>query len=439
MTKFLFSTFCCCILYFSAFAQVVNGIEYTVKETTATVVSMSPRYSGNINIPSTIVYRGKSYTVTRIGNGAFNKCTDLTSITLPNTITSIGNNAFRGCTRLSSITLPNTITSIENNTFKGCTRLTSITLPNTITSIGKSAFSECTRLTSVTLSNNLTSIGKYAFYQCTNLSSITLPNNLRSIGDYAFWGCEKLTPVVIPNSVNVGFSAFPANKVKPISEYAHDVITLQNSEQINDAKPIEEFKRCPYCGEEILAVAIKCKHCGEWLDKTTTSKVEFKPKKGSFCIEVQFRPLGDIVIQSNPIGLASAGISAKCFVAKKSELRIDLLFGFSSNKGTSATTFGLNFGLNRHFNGTERISPYIGFLLGFGVRNMKSDDQDSMKDLGMQIIVPTGFNWYVVNGLYIGAEIGLGLGFNKDLKEKTKASFGINFFATPAIRLGWKF
>lgn len=28
-------------------------------------------------------------------------------------------------------------------------------------------------------------------------------------------------------------------------------------------------KRCPYCGEEILAVAKKCKHCGEWLDENT--------------------------------------------------------------------------------------------------------------------------------------------------------------------------
>ena len=63
---------------------------------------------------------------------------------------------------------------------------------------------------------------------------------------------------------------------------------------------MSEFKNCPYCGEDILAVATKCKHCGEWLDKTATSKVPFKPKKGSFCLEVQFKPLGDIVIQSNP-------------------------------------------------------------------------------------------------------------------------------------------
>ena len=246
----------------------------------------------------------------------------------------------------------------------------------------------------------------------------------------------------------------------------------------------KKLQNCPYCGEEILAVATKCKHCGEWLDKTATSKVPFKPKKGSFCLEVQFKPLGDIVIQSNPnsIGLGSAGNSAKCFASKKSELRIDLLFGFSKNTNTilppdtiegmkevtrnSTTAFGLNFGMNRHFNGTERISPYIGFLLGFGVDitivEIGNLDLNSVRitstkteTFGMNFIVPTGFNWYIVNGLYLGAEVGLGLSFNTPLKEvieetidgvrtttttnPTSSTFGINFFAAPAIRLGWKF
>ena len=35
---------------------------------------------------------------------------------------------------------------------------------------------------------------------------------------------------------------------------------------------MEETKRCPYCGEVILAVAKKCKHCGEWLEPKESVK-----------------------------------------------------------------------------------------------------------------------------------------------------------------------
>ena len=211
------------------------------------------------------------------------------------------------------------------------------------------------------------------------------------------------------------------------------------------------------------------------------AQAQFKPEGGSFCMEVQFRPLGN-VIQSNPIGATTAGISAKYFFTEKLEFRGDLVFGFEQDKdkipvpvgGTgietviknSSSGFGLNLGLNYHFNGTERISPYIGGLIGFGIENNKEKtnnilnvqgDYETHKwgNIGMHFLVTTGFNCYIVKGLYIGVEVGLGLGCSKELKDETKNSiggvtntvtinptasdFGVNFFAVPALRLGWKF
>jgi len=215
-----------------------------------------------------------------------------------------------------------------------------------------------------------------------------------------------------------------------------------------------------------------------------SAQAQFKPEGGSFCMEVQFRPLGQ-VIQSEPIGsdaLGIGGVSVKYFFTPKLELRGDLVFGFWSDKDknpvpsggigvesvskNSSSAFGLNLGLNYHFNGTERISPYVGALVGFGLFNEKTKtdnlfhvdgDYQSWKTggIGAQVVVATGFNWYIVNGLYIGAEVGLGFQFTKELKSETKSSIGgvsntttidptasacqINFLAVPALRLGWKF
>ena len=75
-----------------------------------------------------------------IGDGAFNSCRSLTSITIPNNVTSIGYGAFSGCSALTSITIPNSVTSIGEGAFGGCSSLTSVTIPNSVTSIGEGAF-----------------------------------------------------------------------------------------------------------------------------------------------------------------------------------------------------------------------------------------------------------------------------------------------------------
>ena len=126
--------------------------------------------------------------VMSIGSSAFDGCTSLTGITIPDSVTSIGYYAFRGCTGLTSVTIPNSVTSIGYYAFRGCTGLTSVTIPNSVTSIGYAAFSGCTGLTSVTIPDSVTSIGNYAFSDCTGLTSITIPNSVTSIGGYVFSG-----------------------------------------------------------------------------------------------------------------------------------------------------------------------------------------------------------------------------------------------------------
>ena len=119
----------------------------------------------------------------------------------------IADSAFNDCTSLTSITIPDSVTSIGDGALSSCTSLTSVTIPNSVTSIGDSAFSYCESLTSITIPNSVTSIGDYAFYSCTSLTSVTVPNSVTGIGDHAFYNCTSLTNITIPNigDASLGF------------------------------------------------------------------------------------------------------------------------------------------------------------------------------------------------------------------------------------------
>ncbi len=223
----------------------VNGIFYNILEDYNLEVTMGyemnywgevylKMYSGSVTIPEHVLIDGTIYNVTAIGREAFWSCSDLTSVTIPNSVTSIGEDAFSGCSGLTtvtisesaklksigsyafagcsgltSITIPNSVTSIGSHAFISCSSLTSVTIPNSVTSIGEGAFGDCSGLTSITIPNSVTSIEYGAFANCSSLTSITIPNSVTSIGNYAFNSCSGLTSITIPNSVtSIGEYAF---------------------------------------------------------------------------------------------------------------------------------------------------------------------------------------------------------------------------------------
>ena len=83
-------------------------------------VARSYNYSGNIVIPEEVTYMNRTRKVTSIGSYAFNECSGLTSITIPNTVTNLGFSAFFYCSGLTSLTIPNSVTTINSYAFYGC-------------------------------------------------------------------------------------------------------------------------------------------------------------------------------------------------------------------------------------------------------------------------------------------------------------------------------
>ena len=242
---------------------VRNGFTEEVYFATSELDDGSLRITGYIDnlssvsliIPSEI--NGKQ--VTGIGGQAFEGCTGLENITIPDSVTEIGLEAFSGCTSLTNITIPDSVTEIGSSAFSGCSSLTAIdvevgnnnytsvngvlfnkgktelicypagktdksyNIPNSVTSIGYSAFIDCTSITSITIPDSVTSIDSSAFGGCSSLKSITIPNSVTSIGYYAFYGCTSLTSVTIPKSVtgidDWAFGYYYDNDYKKINNF----------------------------------------------------------------------------------------------------------------------------------------------------------------------------------------------------------------------------
>ena len=226
----------------------INGDGELSQDEAAAVTDLNNVFTGNRTITS---FNELEYFtgLATIGYMAFQGCTSLTSVVIPNSVTSIDQGVFAGCSALKNVTIPNSVTSIGYNAFYNCRKFTSVTIPASVTSIGNNAFQGCTTLKtlnfnaiscddfsppsppfgdlnistinfgdsvqripahfvcglenmkSLTIPNSVTSIGDYAFDGCFGLTNITFGESLEIIGNSAFYGCEGLTSLVFPQSL----------------------------------------------------------------------------------------------------------------------------------------------------------------------------------------------------------------------------------------------
>ncbi|MBQ8341860.1 MAG: leucine-rich repeat domain-containing protein [Clostridia bacterium] len=149
--------------------------------------------------------------VTQIAEGAFDNCSNIAKIVVPEGIEVIGDNAFTGCAELTEVVLPTTLRSIGVAAFSDCAKLEKVEglRATAVTTIGAYAFYACEKITALELPDSLAAIATATFADCTGLVSIRIGDEVKVIGAQAFFGCTALELAALPTSVTeLGSGAF---------------------------------------------------------------------------------------------------------------------------------------------------------------------------------------------------------------------------------------
>ncbi|MEI6602600.1 MAG: leucine-rich repeat domain-containing protein [Clostridia bacterium] len=260
-------------------AEQSGDFEYGVVDYDTFSTAVLTRYLGNggaVVIPNSL----GGLALAAIYDGAFDGCTKVTSVSIPNSVVSISAYAFQGCTGLTTIALPDALTSVHITAFYGCTNLTAISVtgynkmyssangvlysrdqttliqfpkgkagsfvvPNTTSTIGEYAFYQCMKLTNAVITDSVTAISPNAFRDC-GLTSVSIPSSVGRVGDFAFAFSKKILYASI--SGGVGF----------IGKYAFNGCTSMKAALLTGSPPSLGFcafaRTAPgfkiYCGGE---------------------------------------------------------------------------------------------------------------------------------------------------------------------------------------------
>lgn len=219
MKKLIFLLGICLSFYAKAVTFDVDGLRFEIlsQDNQTVELAIKPKsisyptystYSGDINIPSEVVFNGRTYKVVAIGDHAFSECTSLGNIIIPQSVESIGFGAF-SYSNISEISLPDNLKSIGAAAFRD-SDIKEIIIPESVKDIETTIFANCRKLQKVQiLTKQIDGIPDNTFDGCSSLKEVNLPSSVKYLGKSAFYDTQSLEQLDIPSScTEIGSNCF---------------------------------------------------------------------------------------------------------------------------------------------------------------------------------------------------------------------------------------
>ena len=171
----------------------------SVPNKTVRIVRGATPYKGRIDIPATIDYSGRTFSVISFAN-AFNRNEDIISVHIPGTFEKIEAEAFDRCINLKEVRIDEGVKEIGDDAFRK-TAITSIKLPASVKTICYECFAGCKRLRKVEMLG-VETVSLSVFDGCALLKDLTFPSTLKKLsGLGGLAGCSSLRTVTFNSPV----------------------------------------------------------------------------------------------------------------------------------------------------------------------------------------------------------------------------------------------